>query len=104
MAAALSALTLLTFYSPKVKKVAIVDKITNRKTIDSAVLNEGAQHFYMDISDPQLMEKALLPDDVVIHLAAQSHVDVSFKNPVFDNHFQCCRHSQPACRLRQKKV
>jgi dTDP-D-glucose 4,6-dehydratase len=36
----------------------------------------------MDISDPQLMEKALLPDDVVIHLAAQSHVDVSFKNPV----------------------
>src|SRR5210317_327822 len=66
----------------KGKKVAIVDKITNRKTIDSAFLNEGAQHFYMDISDPQLMEKALLPDDVVIHLAAQSHVDVSFKNPV----------------------
>ena len=28
------------------------------------------------------MEKALLPDDIVIHLAAQSHVDVSFKNPV----------------------
>ena len=66
----------------KGKKVAIVDKITNRKTIDSEFLNEGAQHFYMDISDPQLMEKALLPDDVVIHLAAQSHVDVSFKNPV----------------------
>ena len=66
----------------KGKKVAIVDKITNRKTIDSAFLNEGAQHFYMDISDPQLMEKALMPDDVVIHLAAQSHVDVSFKNPV----------------------
>ena len=66
----------------KGKEVAIVDKITNRKTIDSAFLNEGAQHFYMDISDPQLMEKALLPDDVVLHLAAQSHVDVSFKNPV----------------------
>ena len=43
----------------KGKKVAIVDKITNRKTIDSTFLNEGAQHFYMDISDPQLMEKAL---------------------------------------------
>ena len=66
----------------KGKKVAIVDKITNRKMIDSAFLNKDVQHFYMDISDPQLMEKALLPDDVVIHLAAQSHVDVSFKNPV----------------------
>jgi len=63
-------------------KVAIIDKITNRKIVDSEFLNKEAQHFYMDISNPQLMEKALLPDDIVIHLAAQSHVDVAFKNPV----------------------
>ena len=66
----------------KGKKVAIIDKITNRKTIDSQFVHHDVQHFYMDISDPQLTEKALLPGDVVIHLAAQSHVDVSFKNPV----------------------
>ena len=50
--------------------------------IDQKALLQNVQHFYMDISDPELMEKALLPDDIVIHLAAQSHVDVSFKNPV----------------------
>ena len=66
----------------KGKKVAIIDKITNRKAIDNQFVHHDVQHFYMDISDPQLTEKALLPGDVVIHLAAQSHVDVSFKNPV----------------------
>ena len=66
----------------KGKKVAIIDKITNRELIDQKALLQNVQHFYMDISDPELMEKALLPDDIVIHLAAQSHVDVSFKNPV----------------------
>ena len=66
----------------KGKKVAVIDKITNRELIDQKALLQNVQHFYMDISDPELMEKALLPDDIVIHLAAQSHVDVSFKNPV----------------------
>ena len=66
----------------KGKKVAIIDKITNRELIDQKALLQNVQHFYLDISDPELMGKALLPDDIVIHLAAQSHVDVSFKNPV----------------------
>ena len=60
----------------KDKEVAIIDKITNRDLIDQQALLQNVQHFYMDMSDPELMEKALLPDDIVIHLAAQSHVDV----------------------------
>jgi dTDP-glucose 4,6-dehydratase len=64
------------------EKVVIIDRITNRRTIARDMSVTNLRHFYMDISDPQLMEKALLPDDIVIHLAAQSHVDVSFENPV----------------------
>ncbi|MGI9249910.1 MAG: NAD-dependent epimerase/dehydratase family protein [Pseudohongiellaceae bacterium] len=66
----------------KGKQVAVIDKITTRRATDQALFGGEVQHFYMDISDPHLMEKALLPGDTVIHLAAQSHVDVSFKNPV----------------------
>ena len=65
----------------KGKEVAIIDKITNRELIDQQALLKNVQHFYVDISDPELMERALLPEDIVIHLAAQSHVDVSFKIP-----------------------
>ena len=66
----------------KGKEIAIIDKITNRKIIDDQFSHKDVKHFYMDLSDPELTEKALLPDDIVIHLAAQSHVDVSFRNPV----------------------
>ena len=64
------------------KETVIIDKITNKRKIDFSGLNSEIQHLYMDMSNPSLMEKALHKDDVVIHLAAQSHVDVSFKNPV----------------------
>ena len=40
----------------KGKKVAIIDKITNRIDRSKALL-QNVQHFYMDISDPELMER-----------------------------------------------
>ena len=66
----------------KGKEVVIIDKITNKRSVDSQIRNKHIHHLYMDLSNPDLMEKALSKNDTIIHLAAQSHVDVSFRNPV----------------------
>ena len=44
-------------------------------------INREAIHFFADISDPDMLRKIDKKDDFVIHLAAQSHVDVSFNKP-----------------------
>ena len=64
------------------KEVVVIDKITNQKNAYSKQVRHVARQLFMDMSDPNLMEKAIQKDDVIVHLAAQSHVDVSFNNPV----------------------
>ena len=64
------------------KEVVIIDKITNKRSVESPARNKHIHHLYMDLSNPELMEKALSKNDTIIHLAAQSHVDISFRNPV----------------------
>ena len=66
----------------KGKEVVVIDKITNKRTIKSGYAQDQVQYLYMDMTNPVLMEKAIAKDDTIIHLAAQSHVDVSFNNPV----------------------
>ena len=63
-------------------EVVVVDRISNQNTVYSRHIRKEARQLFMDMSDPTLMEKAIKKDDVIIHLAAQSHVDVSFSNPV----------------------
>ena len=65
----------------KGKEVVIIDKITNKRSVESLTRNKHIHHLYMDLSNPELMEKALSKNDTIIHLAAQSHVDVSFQKP-----------------------
>lgn len=59
--------------------VVVVDSILNHQ--DTSYLNNKAKHYILDLSDPETLDKIIEQDDVVIHLAAQSHVDVSFKKP-----------------------
>ena len=64
------------------KEIVVIDKITNKRSIETKGAHDQVQYLYMDMTNPILMEKALAKNDTVIHLAAQSHVDISFKNPV----------------------
>ena len=66
----------------KGKEIVVIDKITNKRSIETKGIDDQVQYLYMDMTNPILMEKALAKDDTVIHLAAQSHVDISFRNPV----------------------
>lgn len=60
-------------------EVVVVDTITNHS--NTAKLNQNVKHFFADISNPDILMKIINQDDLVIHLAAQSHVDVSFNKP-----------------------
>tara|TARA_B100000963_G_scaffold101267_1_gene87574 strand:- start:1075 stop:2010 length:936 start_codon:yes stop_codon:yes gene_type:complete len=61
------------------KEVLVIDSILNHQ--DTTFLNKSAKHYIIDLSNPETLGKVIEQDDVVIHLAAQSHVDVSFKKP-----------------------
>ena len=61
------------------KEVVVVDVLSNHSNTD--IVNKKVTHFFSDMSDPDVLKKIIKKDDRVIHLAAQSHVDVSFSKP-----------------------
>ena len=60
-------------------EVIVIDLITNHS--DTRYLNPNVKHYFADISNPTILKKIIEKDDYIIHLAAQSHVDISFKEP-----------------------
>ena len=64
------------------KEVVVIDKILNHQNLGRVNSSESTKYHFADISDPDITKKIIQEDDVVFHLAAQSHVDVSFKNPL----------------------
>jgi dTDP-glucose 4,6-dehydratase len=64
------------------KDVVIVDKISNHVNLNLIKYNSNTKYYFADISDPTIMLKIIQKDDIVFHLAAQSHVDTSFQSPI----------------------
>tara|TARA_B100000902_G_scaffold347797_1_gene355316 strand:- start:1008 stop:1943 length:936 start_codon:yes stop_codon:yes gene_type:complete len=64
------------------KEVVVIDKVSNHENLNSIDYTNGTKYYFADISDPEIALKIIQKDDVVFHLAAQSHVDVSFRNPL----------------------
>ena len=62
-------------------EVIVVDKLTNHLSTHFLPKKKNVIHYFADMSIPGVMTKIIAKNDVVIHLAAQSHVDVSFKDP-----------------------
>lgn len=62
--------------------IVVIDKISNHDNLDQINKCSNIKYFFADISDPYITEKIIDKDDIVFHLAAQSHVDVSFKSPL----------------------
>ena len=62
-------------------EVVVIDHITNRGKPSWANSSESIKYCYMDLTNSKLVSKAISKGDVVIHLAAQSHVDVAFSDP-----------------------
>ena len=60
-------------------EVVIVDKIMHSSR---AIKKDKVIHYFADISDNEVMNKIIQKDDVIFHLSAQSHVDVSYNNPL----------------------
>lgn len=60
-------------------EVVVVDEISNH--YESNFSNEKITHFFCDIASPTILKKIFKKGDLVMHLAAQSHVDVSYKEP-----------------------
>ena len=66
----------------KGEEVVVIDKISNHINLDNINSNKNIKNYFVDISDPFITEKIINKDDIVLHLAAQSHVDVSFVSPL----------------------
>ncbi|MAS50896.1 MAG: dTDP-glucose 4,6-dehydratase [Chloroflexi bacterium] len=62
-------------------EILILDFISNHKNLDHLIKRKNITHYFADISEPDILPKLIQKDDWVIHLAAQSHVDVSFLKP-----------------------
>ena len=63
-------------------EIIVVDKISNHIKLNKAFNDTHIKYYFADLSDPFITEKIIQKNDVVFHLAAQSHVDVSFVNPL----------------------
>jgi len=61
-------------------EVVVIDTISNHRSL-SKLNNKNVSYFLADLSDPEILPKVIDKGDWLIHLAAQSHVDVSFKKP-----------------------
>jgi len=62
-------------------EIVVIDKISNHGNTNN--LNTSEYTYYLaDIADSEIMMKALQKDDVVFHLAAQPHVDLSYISPM----------------------
>jgi UDP-glucose 4,6-dehydratase len=86
-------------------EVVVVDSIQNHQ--NTTYLNKKAKHFIADISDPDILQKIIEQDDILIHLAAQSHVDVSFKKPhktIFSNVLATHNVMQASLEKKAKKI
>ena len=69
-------------------KIINVDKITycsNFSSVRDDIKNSNRyEHYLIDISDHELLKKVFMNNDIciVVHFAAQSHVDTSFIDPM----------------------
>jgi len=63
-------------------EIVVVDKISNHTNLDNIKSYDNTHYYFADLSDPNLPIKIIKEGDIVFHLAAQSHVDVSFKDPL----------------------
>ena len=62
-------------------EIVVIDKISNHGNTNN--LNMSEYRYYLaDIADSEIMMKALQKDDIVFHLAAQPHVDLSYVSPM----------------------
>ena len=43
----------------KGKEIVVIDKITNKRSIETKGIDDQVQYLYMDMTNPILMEKAL---------------------------------------------
>lgn len=64
------------------KDIVVLDKLSNHINFDLVEHNNSIKYYFVDITDPDIMLKLIQKDDIVFHLAAQSHVDVSFQSPL----------------------
>ncbi|MDC1359606.1 GDP-mannose 4,6-dehydratase [Gammaproteobacteria bacterium] len=74
---------LVDFLEKRGEAVIVIDKISNHENLSLfSNSNKKTQYYFADITDPFITEKIIDEGDIVFHLAAQSHVDVSFVNPL----------------------
>ena len=74
---------LVDFLEKRGETVIVIDKISNHKNLSLfSNSNKKTQYYFADITDPLITEKIIEEGEIVFHLAAQSHVDVSFVNPM----------------------
>ena len=59
-------------------EIIVIDFISNHNNLNNLSKKKNISHYFADISEPSILQKIIQKDDRVIHLAAQSHVDVSF--------------------------
>ncbi|PZG18731.1 dTDP-glucose 4,6-dehydratase [Nonomuraea aridisoli] len=65
-------------------RVTVLDKLTyagNRANLDPVAHDPRLSFVEGDICDPQVVDKAMRGHDVVVHFAAESHVDRSIPDP-----------------------
>ena len=63
-------------------EIHVIDAISNHKNLNQINNNTKIKYYFADISDPLITQKIIQKNDIVFHLAAQSHVDVSFVDPL----------------------
>ncbi|MDB2357146.1 NAD-dependent epimerase/dehydratase family protein [Gammaproteobacteria bacterium] len=63
-------------------EIVVIDKIANYRNLNGIENFPNTKYYFADLSDPLITEKIIQEDDIVFHLAAQSHVDVAFLHPL----------------------
>jgi len=62
--------------------IVVIDTISNHKNLNQINDDPQIKYYFADVSDSLISDKIIQKDDIVFHLAAQSHVDVSFIDPL----------------------
>jgi dTDP-glucose 4,6-dehydratase len=63
-------------------EILVIDRLSNHSNLNNINNVAGTKYYFADISDHEITSKLIQDGDIVFHLAAQSHVDVSFQNPL----------------------
>lgn len=63
-------------------EVHVIDSISNHRNLNQINNDPQIKYYFADIADPLITQKIIQKNDIVFHLAAQSHVDVSFVDPL----------------------